>query len=107
MIHFFRTSQFDAWLSRLRDPKAKGRILHRVRSAERGNFGDCNAIGHGVIEMRVHSGPGYRVYLICRSRNVYLLLCGGTKRTQKSDIRRALALAELLKRIDREHDKAH
>ncbi len=61
----FRTTAFDAWLKALRDPIGKARILARVRSAEIGNFGDSNAVGEGVYKMRIHVGPGYRVYY-CR-----------------------------------------
>jgi putative addiction module killer protein len=57
-----RSSDFDAWLSHLADQKAKARILARLASATFGNFGDCEAVGEGVSEMRVHVGAGYRVY---------------------------------------------
>ena len=101
MITIHRTAQFDAWLSRLKDTKGKGRIVHRVRAAERSNFGDSSSVGRGVFEMRIHYGPGYRVYFTRQGRAAYVLLCGGTKRTQKADVRKARTLAELLKRTDR------
>lgn len=70
----------------------------RIISAEKGNFGDCAPVGDGISEMRVHFGPGYRVYFARRGKVVYLLLCGGDKSTQKRDIKRARAmLAELKK----------
>ena len=56
-----RTAVFDTWLSKLKDSRGKARIVERIRSAERGNFGDCESVGNGVSEMRVHFGPGYRV----------------------------------------------
>ncbi len=92
-----RTDVFDTWLSRLKDARAKARIITRIRSAERGNFGDCKSVGAGVLEMRIHSGPGYRVYFTQVGDVVYLLLCGGTKGGQDRDIIRARDMARLLK----------
>jgi putative addiction module killer protein len=60
MNTILRTDIFDAWLSKLKDPRAKARIIKRIRSAERGNLGDCEPVGAGVSEMRIHFGPGYR-----------------------------------------------
>jgi putative addiction module killer protein len=57
---FLRSELFDAWLSELKDRIGKARILHRIRAAELGNFGDCAPVGEGVSEMRIHIGPGYR-----------------------------------------------
>ena len=62
MLVILRSAEFDAWLSALADAKGKARILGRLRSAAFGNFGDCHVVGEGVSEMRVHVGPGYRVY---------------------------------------------
>jgi putative addiction module killer protein len=81
----------------LKDARAKARIIIRIRSAERGNFGDCEPVGAGVSEMRIHFGPGYRVYFTRVGDGVYTLLCGGTKRGQKRDIAKAKDLARLLK----------
>jgi putative addiction module killer protein len=64
MNTFIRSSDFDAWLSGLSDQKAKARILARLRSATFGNFGDCEPVGEGVSEMRIHVGAGYRVYYV-------------------------------------------
>jgi len=61
MNTFIRSSDFDAWLTTLADHKGKARILARLRSATLGNFGDCEPVGDGVFEMRIHVGPGYRV----------------------------------------------
>jgi putative addiction module killer protein len=97
MYTFVRTDAFDQWLSNLKDARGKARIVERVRSAERGNFGDCEPIGHGVLEMRIHFGPGYRVYFMRTGEVVYVLLCGGTKRGQKRDIVKAHKMARLLK----------
>jgi len=81
MNTIIRTEIFDKWLSKLKDFRGKARIIERIRSAERGNFGDCKAVGQGVSEMRIHFGPGYRVYFTRVGDVVYVLLCGGTKTT--------------------------
>lgn len=92
MNSFHETVQFSGWLEKLADSKGKIRILARLRSAMGGNFGDCKAVGDGVSEMRVHYGPGYRIYYAQEGRRVYLLLLGGDKGTQKRDIQRAKKL---------------
>lgn len=97
MNTFIRSSDFDAWLSRLADNKARARILARLRSATLGNFGDCEPVGEGVSEMRVHVGPGYRVYFVRRGTTVYVLLTGGDKSSQRQDIARAKKMARDLK----------
>lgn len=94
MTTFNRTPEFDAWLKALRDPIGKARIVSRIRSAEQGNFGDCEPVGDGVSEMRIHCGPGYRVYYSRKGEVVYLLLCGGDKSSQSRDIKQAKELNE-------------
>ncbi len=94
MFAFVRHDAFDTWFRRLKDAKAKARILARIKSAELGNFGDCEPVGEGVSEMRVHFGPGYRVYFTRIGSVVYVLLCGGDKSSQKRDIERAKTLAQ-------------
>jgi putative addiction module killer protein len=91
------TPEFEQWLVELRDAKGKARILSRMDSAALGNFGDCEAVGGGVSEMRIHFGPGYRVYFTRRGTFVYVLLIGGDKSTQKRDIKRAHQMARELK----------
>lgn len=93
---FQRSGEFDAWLVNLKDKVARARIALRIRSAEHGNFGDCEPVGEGVSEMRVHVGPGYRAYFTRRAGVVYLLLVGGNKSTQKRDIKRAIEMARAL-----------
>ena len=87
------TTTFDAWFSELRDGHAKARIAARLRRAELGNMGDCEPVGRGVSEMRIHYGPGYRVYFIQRGVELVVLLAGGDKSTQSKDIKTALDLA--------------
>jgi len=96
MNSFLRTGEFDAWLAGLKDKVGLARIIQRIRSAEYGNFGDCAAVGSGVFEMRIHAGPGYRVYFTRRGEVVYLLLLGGDKSSQKRDIKRAITMAQSL-----------
>jgi putative addiction module killer protein len=93
-----RSSDFDAWLSHLADQKAKARILARLTSAALGNFGDCESVGEGVSEMRVHVGAGYRVYYTRTGSTVYVLLAGGVKASQAKDIAKAKKMARELKR---------
>ncbi|WP_421556365.1 type II toxin-antitoxin system RelE/ParE family toxin [Pseudomonas kitaguniensis] len=93
MIEFIETIEFVRWLEALRDPFAKVRVLKILRMAEAGNFGDCEPVGDGVSEMRIHYGPGYRVYFTRRDKVFYLLLVGGDKSTQSRDITRAKQLA--------------
>jgi putative addiction module killer protein len=91
-----RTDEFAGWLRRLADVKGKARIISRLDSAALGNFGDCEPVGAGVSEMRIHTGPGYRVYYTRRGSTVYLLLLGGDKSTQRRDIKRAIQIARAL-----------
>jgi putative addiction module killer protein len=94
---FYRTAEFDAWLSNLKDKIGKARILKRIRAAESANFGDCEPVGAGVSEMRIHVGPGYRLYYARSGEAIYLLLVGGVKASQSRDIKRAIDMARALK----------
>lgn len=96
---FVRSSEFERWFTGLKDNKGRARIITRLDSAALGNFGDARPVGEGVSEMRIHTGPGYRVYYVRRGVTVYVLLAGGDKSTQKQDIARALRLARDLKEI--------
>ena len=80
------TGVFRQWLGKLPDAQARARIISRIERAARGNFGDVRAIANGVWEMRIHTGPGYRVNYAAHGREVYLLIAGGTKNTQQRDI---------------------
>ena len=96
MNTFLRSEEFNAWLSALKDKIGRARIIHRIRSAEHGNFGDCEPVGEGISEMRIHFGPGYRVYYTRRGEVIYLLLLGGDKSSQKRDIKHAIERAYAL-----------
>lgn len=98
MNTFLRSQEFDSWLRVLQDKIGRARIVNRIRAAERGNFGDCAVVGGRVFEMRIHVGPGYRIYYTRRGETVYLLLIGGDKSSQARDIRRAIAMAKALEK---------
>lgn len=91
-----RTAVFTEWLADLKDLKARAKVLIRMQQASQGNFGDCEPVGHGVSEMRIHFGPGYRVYYAREGRAIYLLLIGGDKSTQKRDIKTAISMWKLI-----------
>ena len=93
MIDFEQSDLFSDWLGSIKDTIGKARLLARLRAAEHGNFGDCEPVGEAVYEMRIHYGPGYRMYFTRKHRVVYLLLAGGDKSTQKRDIQRAQSMA--------------
>jgi putative addiction module killer protein len=96
MIDVRRTEEFSGWLRRLKDANAVARIVSRIRRMQQGNPGDARSVGKGVIEMRIDYGPGYRLYYVQRGAEIVILLCGGDKRTQRQDIKRAQELAETL-----------
>jgi putative addiction module killer protein len=93
MIEVRQTEVFADWFNALRDMPAKARIHARIDRAAMGNFGDCIPVGEGVSEMRIHYGPGYRLYFVQRGRELVVLLAGGDKSTQKRDINTALDMA--------------
>jgi putative addiction module killer protein len=97
MNQFVETRMFSDWFTCLRDTQAKARINARLRRAELGNFGDCEPVGEGVSEMRIHYGPGYRVYFLQHAYEIFILLGGGDKSTQSRDAKTALVLARKLK----------
>ena len=83
---------FGEWLDGLKDISGRAAILKRIDRIEEGNFGDHRLVGGGVWEIRIHYGPGYRVYYGEDGPRVVLLLCGGDKGTQRIDIRKAQEL---------------
>ena len=96
MHTLLRTDEFDEWLRGLKDIQAKARIFSRLDRAAAGNFGDCEPVGDGISEMRIHHGPGYRIYFTRRGEVVYLLLIGGDKSTQVRDIASAKTILKTL-----------
>lgn len=83
------TNIFDKWLAGLKDKTAVNRIMSRIYRMEDGNFGDNKRLGNGLFELRLFFGPGYRIYYTINGKTVILLLCGGDKSSQKSDIEKA------------------
>jgi putative addiction module killer protein len=91
------TFEFRDWLDGLADQRAQVRIAARLRRAEVGNLGDWKPVGGGVSEMRVDTGPGYRLYFMKQRTAVIVMLVGGDKSTQRRDIKRAQNLARTLR----------
>jgi putative addiction module killer protein len=96
MLNIVQSQAFTTWLVKLSDRQARARILARLDRLALGNAGDVKSVGGGVSEMRIDHGPGYRVYFTRRGSEIVLLLCGGDKRTQQADIRRAIEIASNL-----------
>jgi putative addiction module killer protein len=94
MIEVRKTEIFTKWFDGLKDRRAKARIQARIDRVELGNFGDVAPIGEGISELRIFYGPGYRVYFMQRGPVAVILLSGGAKSTQASDIVRAKEIAE-------------
>ena len=80
---------FTEWFASIQDTKTQTRIRGRLDRLEKGNFGDCESVGSGVFELRLHFGLGYRIYFGEVGRTIVLLLCGGDKSTQARDIQHA------------------
>jgi putative addiction module killer protein len=96
MLEVRKTETYAQWIDNLRDLQARARVLVRVERLAAGNPGDVKPVGEGVSELRIDYGPGYRVYFTKRGREVVILLAGGDKATQSTDIRIALRLARNL-----------
>ena len=97
------TDEFREWLDDLKDQNAQVRIAARLRAVAAGNLGDWAPIDGPVSELRIHYGPGYRLYFARRGNVLIMLLCGGDKRSQKRDIHRATKIFDELEQND---DKA-
>jgi putative addiction module killer protein len=86
------TEEFASWFESLKDQRSRGVITARIQRLASGNPGDVKPVGQGVSELRIHHGPGYRVYYFERDGELVVLLCGGDKDSQRKDVRRAKAL---------------
>lgn len=89
-----QTELFEKWHESIKDQKAKIAIARRIERAEHGNLGDAKTIGNGISEMRIDTGAGYRVYFTIRQKIIVILIAGGTKSSQQTDIRKAIELAK-------------
>ena len=88
-----QSATFERWMRELRDRRAVARINARLLRIEAGHFGDVRPLGDGVLELRIHHGPGYRLYLIRHGATVVVVLCGGDKAGQRRDIEQAKRIA--------------
>jgi putative addiction module killer protein len=89
-----QTATYRTWESKLKDKRAKAAIAARIFRVSTGLMGDVSPVGQGVSELRIHYGPGYRVYFQQRGDELVILLCGGDKGTQARDIELAKTLAK-------------
>ncbi len=96
MYFIKQTNIFSRWLNNLKDIKGKVSILRRVDRMKYGNFGDYKYVGDGVSELRIAFGPGYRIYYTKQESQVIILLVGGDKSSQNSDIKKAKKILEEL-----------
>ncbi len=97
MYRIEKTTEFDKWLRKLRDLKAKAIILFRIQKLENdGHFGDCKPVGDGIRELRVNFAKGYRVYFKEKDGRIIVLLIGGNKSSQQQDIKKAKVILKKL-----------
>ena len=96
-MEVIKSSAYNKWFKKLKDKIGKFLIASRISRLEEGNQGDCYPVGDGVTEMRIHYGPGYRVYFMNTGKEIIILLCGGDKSTQNADIEKARKIAQLYK----------
>lgn len=94
MVEVVKSATFDRWLQKLGDRTAAARVLIRIDRLSTGNPGDVKPVGHGISELRINYGPGYRIYYLHEGERLILLLCGGNKSTQQADILTAHQIAE-------------
>jgi len=96
-VLYWKTVEFDKWLRKLKDLRAKAKILFRIQRIENdGHFGDCESVGDGVLELKINYAKGYRIYFNEKDGKIIILLIGGDKSTQQKDIEKA---KEILKKI--------
>jgi len=98
MIITEKTSEFDKWIRKLKDIRAKSKILFRIQKLETDeHFGDCKPIGDGINEMRINYAKGYRVYFKEKDNKIVVLLIGGDKSSQQKDIEQAKKIWDSIK----------
>ena len=98
MIEIVRSETFNRWLRGLSDRRAAARISRRLGRVANGLLGDIRSVGEGVSEMRIHYGPGYRLYYVREDETIIVLLCGGDKSSQRRDTERAKQMARARER---------
>lgn len=98
MFEIRKTATFDTWLAGLRGVRGQALIAERInRLAFHEHFGDAKTVAPGIMELRIHAGPGYRLYVTRRGTQLIVLLCGGDKGSQRRDIAKAVKLAAQIK----------
>lgn len=99
MYFIEKTVEFDKWFRKLKDLRAKAKILFRIQKLENDeHFGDCKPVGNGINELRVNYAKGYRIYLIEKEGKIIILLIGGDKSSQQKDIEKAKEIWDKLKK---------
>ncbi|MEX0641445.1 MAG: type II toxin-antitoxin system RelE/ParE family toxin [Pirellulales bacterium] len=96
VVEIRQTEEYANWFAKLRDHRARARILARIRRLSLGNPGDVKSVGDSISELRIDYGPGYRIYFTKVGEKLIVLLAGGDKRTQRQDIEKAKELARNL-----------
>jgi len=96
MLKIQHTHTFVRWLAKLKDKRGRDAIVSRIDRLRIGNTGDTRSVGAGISELRIHYGPGYRVYFRQQGQTIIILLCGGDKDSQRGDIEIAKRLAQHL-----------
>ena len=99
VLDIIQSETFQRWLANLKDRKAAARVQARLDRAANGNLGDVKSVREGISEMRIDHGPGYRLYFIRDGSSLIVLLAGGDKRTQGTDISRALKIAQEWRKV--------
>jgi len=94
MWEVIQSNTFSKWLGSLKDRQARMLIHVRLDRVALGNLGDVYPVGDGLSELRIHYGPGYRLYCMLRGTNIVVMLCGGDKSTQSRDIEQAKIIAK-------------
>lgn len=94
MIEIRQSDLFRAWFENLKDDRAASQVTARIVRLQHGLIGDVKPVGDGISELRIHAGPGYRIYFKQQGRTLILLLCGGDKGSQKKDIKLAKEVAK-------------
>ena len=98
MIRIEKTAEFDKWVRKLKDIRAKAKILFRIQKLEIDeHFGDCKPVGDGISEMRINYAKGYRIYFKEKEERFIILLIGGEKSSQQKDIKKAKEIWNKLK----------
>ena len=89
MFEIRRSKHFDEWYNNIREAKLKAIVISRLERVEKGNFGDCEPVGEGIHELKIHYGRGHRIYFKRTGKEIILLLCAGSKQDQKKTIKLA------------------